>query len=368
MYTILYIEDNNSLREEINEFLSMEGYHTLGAENGKKGIEIAMNNEVDLILCDIMMTDMDGYEVRKNIKSNQTKFNVPFIFISSLSGDLDIRKGMDLGADDYLTKPVSLSNLKKSIFARLEKARQYKSYVETQLNELRENIFFLLTHELYTSLHVILGLSGLIKEKTDSFNLLEMKEMATAIENNGHRLYNLASNFLSDVAESTAQQSDENLIRDAFQVIAPISEMVAERHRREADLILEVENAHLLIDPEDLEFIIKEIVDNAFKFSESNSTITICGKSFAEYYKVEITDQGMGFPIEENSPLDIGAIIQFNRKELEQQGTGLGLITSILILQRNKGNLEIKNNETGASVSFTIPLISDGARSSVSNA
>lgn len=368
METILYIEDNDPLREEILDFLGNEGYEAIGAENGKRGIEIAMSRNIDLIMCDIMMKDIDGYEVKERIQANPLDFKVPFIFMSALSENDNIRKGMDLGADDYLIKPVSQSILKKSISARLEKARQHKNYVRTQLNELRENIIFSLTHELYTPLHVILGFSGLIKERTDSFNMLELREMAAAIECNGNRLHNLANNYLSNIVESTNKQSAGNLICDAFEVISPISEMVAERHHREADLILDVKNAHLQIDPDDLEFVVKEIVDNAFKFSESKSMITICGRSTGKYYKVDITDQGMGFPVEENSPLDIGAFNQFNRKKLEQHGTGFGLMTSLLIIQRNKGNLEIKNNETGASVSFTIPLFSNVSGSSVSNA
>ena len=92
METILYIEDNDSLREEILDFLGNEGYEAIGAENGKRGIEIAMSRNIDLIMCDIMMKDIDGYEVKERIQANPLDFKVPFIFMSALSENDNIGK------------------------------------------------------------------------------------------------------------------------------------------------------------------------------------------------------------------------------------------------------------------------------------
>ena len=105
MKTILLIEDNISILENLSEYLEMEGYKILIAENGKKGIEIAREYIPDLIICDTKMPEMDGYEVLHLILGLAKTYNIPFIFSTSNSENVDREKAMALGADDYIIKP-----------------------------------------------------------------------------------------------------------------------------------------------------------------------------------------------------------------------------------------------------------------------
>ena len=121
MEKILLIEDNEALRDNTSEILTLANYEVSTAENGKLGVEMAMANPPDIIVCDIMMPVLDGYGVYQIISKNPDLQHIPFIFLSAKSERTDLRKGMEMGADDYITKPFSDSELINAIRARLEK-------------------------------------------------------------------------------------------------------------------------------------------------------------------------------------------------------------------------------------------------------
>jgi CRP/FNR family cyclic AMP-dependent transcriptional regulator len=123
MEKILLIEDNEALRENTAEILTLANYHIMTAENGKIGVEKAIANPPDLIVCDIMMPILDGYGVYQIISKHPNLQHIPFIFLSAKSERTDLRKGMEMGADDYITKPFSDSELINAIRARIEKVR-----------------------------------------------------------------------------------------------------------------------------------------------------------------------------------------------------------------------------------------------------
>ena len=123
MEKILIIEDNEALRENTAEILALANYEIMTAENGKIGVEKALANPPDLIVCDIMMPVLDGYGVFQIISKHPNLQHIPFIFLSAKSERTDLRKGMGMGADDYITKPFSDAELINAIRARLEKVK-----------------------------------------------------------------------------------------------------------------------------------------------------------------------------------------------------------------------------------------------------
>jgi CRP-like cAMP-binding protein len=120
--TILVIDDNNDLRENTAEILDLAGYKTLTAENGKRGVEVAAKEKPDVIVCDIMMPELDGYGVLHLLRKNPGTQNIPFIFLTAKTERSDFRKGMEMGADDYVTKPFEDIELLNAIEVRLKKA------------------------------------------------------------------------------------------------------------------------------------------------------------------------------------------------------------------------------------------------------
>ncbi|RYG40704.1 MAG: response regulator [Chitinophagaceae bacterium] len=122
MKTILVIDDNTDIRENIAEILELGGYKVFTAENGKRGVEAALKEKPDLVVCDIMMPELDGYGVLHLVKKNDDTRNIPFIFLTAKTERGDFRKGMEMGADDYITKPFEEIELLNAIEIRLKKA------------------------------------------------------------------------------------------------------------------------------------------------------------------------------------------------------------------------------------------------------
>ncbi|MDB6110245.1 MAG: DNA-binding response regulator [Pedosphaera sp.] len=124
MKKILVIEDEPEMLRNLLTILRLEKYHPLGAENGRRGLEAAQTQKPDLILCDVMMPELDGYGVLRALRANAATVTIPFIFLTAKGEKLDQRNGMDLGADDYLTKPVGKVELLSAIVARLQRQEQ----------------------------------------------------------------------------------------------------------------------------------------------------------------------------------------------------------------------------------------------------
>ena len=122
MKTILLIEDNKDIRENTAEILELSNYEVLTAENGKIGVELALKQPPDLIICDIMMPVMDGYGVLHSLGKNKETAAIPFIFLTAKTERTDMRKGMEMGADDYITKPFEEIELLNAVEARLKKS------------------------------------------------------------------------------------------------------------------------------------------------------------------------------------------------------------------------------------------------------
>lgn len=129
MTKILVIEDETSVRENILDLLEAESFETLAAADGTIGIDLAVSEVPDLILCDLMMPNIDGYEVLKKLNLQAATATIPFIFLTARTAKADLRKGMDLGADDYLTKPFTRSELLNAIMSRLEKQTTTLKYI-----------------------------------------------------------------------------------------------------------------------------------------------------------------------------------------------------------------------------------------------
>jgi CheY-like chemotaxis protein/CRP-like cAMP-binding protein len=120
--TILVIDDNNDLRENTAEILELAGYKTFTAINGRQGVEMAVKEKPSLIVCDIMMPELDGYGVLHLLRKNKDTQHIPFIFLTAKTERSDFRKGMEMGADDYVTKPFEDIELLNAIEVRLKKA------------------------------------------------------------------------------------------------------------------------------------------------------------------------------------------------------------------------------------------------------
>lgn len=126
MKKLLLIEDNEDLRDNTAELLELSHYQVLTAPDGKAGVELALKSKPDLIICDIMMPVLDGYGVLHLLQKNRETQNIPFIFLSAKAEHTDVRRGMGIGADDYITKPFDATELLNAVESRLKRAELIK--------------------------------------------------------------------------------------------------------------------------------------------------------------------------------------------------------------------------------------------------
>ena len=178
MKTILLIEDNDDIRENMSEILELAHYEVMAAADGKLGIEMAMQQKPDLIVCDIMMPVLDGYGVLHMIHNNPELQHIPFIFLTAKAERSEIRKGMELGADDYITKPFSGTELLNAIESRMKKQELAKQHFASDISGL---------NTLIQSVSGAEALKSFIQNR-DS-NTYKKKQVIYAEGNQAFRLY-----------------------------------------------------------------------------------------------------------------------------------------------------------------------------------
>lgn len=158
MNKILVIEDERAIRLNLLKLLSVEGFQSIGAENGNRGVELAKLEHPDLIICDILMPELDGYGVLKALQQDPFTATIPFIFLSAKADRADWRQGMKLGADDYLTKPFTRADLLEAIASRLQKQEFLKGRHNLELQQAQAQLNHLLRYNHLTNLpnHLLL--------------------------------------------------------------------------------------------------------------------------------------------------------------------------------------------------------------------
>jgi len=359
-HKVLVIEDTKSIREELREILLFEGMHVFTAENGQEGIDKAKEHLPDLILCDIMMPVKDGFDVFAEMQNIDNLSTTPFIFLTAKSTIENRREGMILGADDYITKPFDIDLLIRSIKSRLYKEKKRKKAENNKLETLQYNISFAIPHELLTPLNGIIGLSSLMKDKDISIDEKEVREFGLGIFDSGKRLLNTLQKFIYYTEVELLINNDKKsallkkeITETGEHELEEQSQIIAQKYNRESDIELNLSSFNIKISSFHFEVVVANIIDNAFKFSNKGDKVIVGLESDNSHVHITVSDNGVGF--DEESLTQIGAFIQFNRSEMEQQGLGLGLITSRKLINFYDGELIIsKNTPQGSRVTLSI--------------
>jgi two-component system, sensor histidine kinase and response regulator len=360
MQTILIIEDEPFIRANIAQILGFHDYATLEAEDGMRGVQMAREHLPDLIVCDIMMPEMDGYEVLSTLRGDSITANIPFIFLTAVADRGNMRRGMELGADDYVTKPFEMKELVNAVASRLEKQALFAEQYEQKLTDLRMMLVTTLPHELRTPLTGILGYSDLIAQDAETMDRRQIAKMATAINNAGERLLRLVENYLLYAQVEIIGADPERIALMRKQIThnpQALIELVIAQYgeKRSADFTTDLENAALQISEENLERIMGELIDNALKFSDTGSRIAVKSRFEDDSMVISVRNSGRGMSASDIR--NIGAYVQFERKLYEQQGSGLGLTIARRLVEICGGELtidSIPNHET--TVTVKLPL------------
>jgi CheY-like chemotaxis protein len=341
-WKVLVIEDDARWRTLVELSLEAEGHTVLTAADGLAGLALA-SEKPDIILCDVEMPRLNGYAVLEALRQQPELRAIPFIFLTARSARSDQRKGMVLGADDYITKPFEPRELVESIAGVLAKRETLSERLKHYTEEYQREMAAPWAHELLTPLNGILGIAAMIESEAGSIPPADLRELARSISQSARRQQALARKLLQYFQLEQLRESnwsDPGAATEAGAIIEDEVLGVAERLNRSADLRCECAPAAVRISAPWLHALVAELVENAFKFSAPGTPVTVSGRMVDGLYRLTVTDRGPGL-----TPAEIGQVAafrQFDRAKHEQQGLGLGLaiVTHIAALHHAPFQLE----------------------------
>jgi len=350
MTKILVIEDQDGIRTNLLELLDAQLYSVMGAENGRVGVQLAREFLPDVIICDIVMPELDGYGVLNELRQDPTTSAIPFIFLTARADRADLRQGMDLGADDYVVKPFTHAEILGAVATRLARHHQVTEHLEDKLEELRSNIAASLPHEFLTPLTVIMAAAEILVLHSETLAPGDVPEIGERIRSSAERLHRLFKNFLlytrlemadTDPAKAAALRGYGT--SETRMVIEQVALRGAKRAGRAADLYLGLCDAVVPIEPAHLSKTVEELVDNAFKYSVPGTPVHVASRvDGGRVFTLSIADEGRGMTPEQIAR--VGAYMQFDRAEHEQQGEGLGLTIAKRLAKLYDGELTIESS------------------------
>ncbi|MCX7612115.1 MAG: response regulator [Ignavibacterium sp.] len=352
-YKILVIEDDKILGENICQILDAEGYIAEYAENGKIGLEKALNSHPDLIISDIMMPEMDGFQMLSEILKNEKISLIPFIFLTAKADEENLRKGMALGADDYIFKPFNIKDLLDSVEIRLRK----KELEKIKLEQTKRQIFSKIHHDLRTPMMPILGYSDIIEQEE---NLEQVKLMVRVIKDSTKKLYNRIEKFLVyndlDYKEYNKQQLEAQTVQIDSNIILRVIESINSNLKSIERTNFNVIPATLKMGSWCLQVLLREVIENALLYSPIEKPVLVNGEPKENGYELTITDFGRGMSKEE-----INSISEFNKfgeNKIAEPGVGVGLSIVKKIAYIYQIQFRIKSTKNEKTICyFNIPIV-----------
>jgi len=349
MTKVLVIDDEPVVRHVVSRILRTDGFDTVEAEDGVAGVELALKELPDLILCDVLMPRRNGYDTLLELQKHSATEATPFIFMTGKKAKEDLRRGMEFGADDYLTKPFTRDQLLGAVHTRLGKRKRLTEASQKQMDELRGRIMYVLPHELRTPLTAILGLGELLVSEGKEMERERVATVASGIMSAAERLSRIVENYLVysqvELIDSDPARRDELrqiVLADPAATVAAAATRVSAERDRDSDLRLVTQvTAPARVSEENLSKVAEELVDNACKFSPPGSAIEVSTGLADGRFSVHVSDRGRGMSPDEIAR--IGAYNQFRREVYEQQGTGLGLSIAKRLTELHGGGLSIES-------------------------
>jgi len=355
-WKVLAIEDDARWRTLVELSLEAEGHTVLTAADGLTGLALA-TEKPDVILCDVEMPRLNGYAVLEALRQQPELRNIPFIFLTARSARSDQRKGMVLGADDYITKPFEPHELVESIAGVLAKRESLSERLKHYTEEYRREMAAPWAHELLTPLNGILGIAAMLDSEAGSIQPDDLRDLARSISQSARRQQALAGKLLQYFQLEQLREANWSDPGAAMEAGAGLEDEVigvAERLNRSADLRLECAPAAVRISPAWLRTAAGELAENAFKFSPAGTPVNVTGRITDGVYRIEITDRGPGMTPGEIE--QVAAFRQFDRAKHEQQGLGLGLAIATHVAALHHAPLVFASGPEGVGLRAVLEL------------
>lgn len=357
---VLIVEDDEALLEAISDILEGAGYEVVRATNGAEGLRKLAEQKPDVVVSDIVMPEMDGYEFLRATRQLSHGVTIPFLFLTARTAKADVRLAKQIGVEDFLTKPFEPEDLIVAIENALRRSTVMRSERDGYLSEMQRRILSMLQEEFRTPLSLILGYAELLQEVPDSeLNGQLVRDYLNGILAGGQRLKRLIENFLL-LARLESSRAIERPVQpfSAIKALRAVQRKYQDAARKAGlELVLLDTNCEAKANA-DINLVVEalsRLVDNAIRFSRPESrrvTLRLEKRNGGVAFIVE--DEGQGIPRGE-LPYLFDAFYQAERQKYERQGSGLSLALVREIARRCGGQVSVESQQ-GVGSTFTIWL------------
>lgn len=353
---ILIVEDDAILRENLADVLRTEGFHVLTSADGRAAQTTVGEFSPDLIVCDVMLPEIDGFTLASQLALEPDTASIPIIFLTAKSAPRDLRTGLDLGAEDYLTKPCPSDKLLSVIRMRLAKRQNLEKYLAQRWRGSGRSSAAI-PAELATPLRQVLGFASVLTQHHDGLDRGEIGRVAHHILVAAFRLSRKISNlrvkesWLAGLDEGLPAASAESPTCDSEPIVTRVATQCDECWSRPHDLTVSVEARTLGVRESILETCLTELLDNAFRYSRRGNAVHLIGEATPGGYRVSVRDQGPGLTSERMAMLGHALNAETGT------GTTFGGLMVVHHLLHSRGiALEIESQPAGGTtMSFVIP-------------
>lgn len=362
-YTVLIVDDVPTNVMLVQAILKKEGYTLLTTDSGAKALRIAQDKHPNLILLDIMMPEMDGYEVLQHLKSNPDTNNIPVIIMSALSDMQSIVKGYQLGATEYVTKPFQREELVKRVAHRYElfSIKRIKQELESTI-ESRDTLYSVIAHDLRSPLGSLKMMNNAILMMVDQETISpEVFEMLQMMNKTSEEIFQLLDNLLKWAKNRLNKQSIFKQPTDINSIINSTVEMYIPVAGQKSITISTLDMDKELmgdVDIDMLKTIIRNLVSNAIKFTFEGGTVIISTTTEKDEVIISVKDSGKGIKKEDQIKL-LKADTHFTSYGTKnEKGSGLGLMLCKDFVEAHGGKLWFESEEgKGTTFNFTLKTV-----------
>jgi two-component system, sensor histidine kinase and response regulator len=351
MTKILIIEDETPLRESIVDTLEFEGFEVVEAANGLQGWEKACAEHPDIIICDVSMPKLNGYELLHRLREEPETAGVPFIFLTARADRAYMRHGMELGADDYVTKPFTQADLLGAIRVRLARLQKLQKPDTESLNELKSQLVHRISHELRAPLTSITTVQDIVEKQLGSLELNELQELLNIQRTGSQRLHHLVEQtvLITEIktgALSAQQVRQHGALMPIWDVLAAAVNLARKFSYNNQDMPIYLDDhagdARLRCVSGALRHALAELIANAVTYSDADGQVEVTEWVDNGHICIRISDQGSGMP--ETAISDaLREFEQVDRDQQEQQGMGLGLPLAQQVIELHGGTLAVQS-------------------------
>ncbi len=359
--TLLLVDDDPSILDGVTDLLALNGYRVITAANGREALGVMQQQRPDLIISDIVMPDMDGYELFSAIRSNPLWTPIPFIFLTARGQQADISTGNSLGVDAYLTKPFEPDTLLGVVQGRLRRLQDIQLMAQNEIERMKGQLISVFSHELRTPLTYVYGYASLLLEGFDDLEREMVVSMLNGVQRGAERLTTLVEDLMTLVRiDSGVVEMDIRMHRsdcDLATLVGRVVKKLAPRATERGVVVVTSVPRGLKasIAASYIEDATLRLVDNAIKFApEGCGHVRISGKAAGEAVMIQIKDDGIGIDPAQQAHI-FERFEQLDREAMEQQGVGLGLTLAREVVRLHGGDITVQS-EPGAGSEFTIRL------------